>query len=96
MWHLLVGTPKLYTGTAPTTVTLGAGEIVIGVLIHATTTNGTVAILGQPAITAIAGAPPTWLGFNHTLFQVNANSNSVVFAGGVDAYAVHTVKQGNT
>lgn len=93
MWQILAGTLKQYAGTSGT-VTLGAGEIIILVIAHASAGGATAVILGGPTIPVINGAQPLVIQNYHSLQQVNPTSNTVVFTG-TDMYYVQSVKQGN-
>ena len=97
-WHNLVGTPKQYAGTSGT-VTLGAGEVLLYITAWASASSATVQILGGPTIpipqsnaTNPAAIWTFWV--EHTLFQANQASMSIVFTNTAH-YFVHTVKQGN-
>lgn len=94
MWHELVGTPKYYAGTAGT-VTLGAGEVLISIVVHASAGSATVTLFGGTAIPIINGAAPTELRFAHTLWQATSVNGGTIVLANTDSYFVHSVKEGH-
>ncbi len=91
----IVGTPKQYAPPSGVgTVTIGPGEWIVFLIVHASAANATVSILGGPAIQVpITGSgAPTTIPFPHELMQRNAsNTGQIVFTNTDQAY-VHTVK----
>lgn len=96
MWHHLIGKLGQFAGTAAATQAIPAGSSLLLLIAHASGTSGTVTIFGGPAITIVAGAQPLYLQNYHTLMKAEAGNNSIVFSGGgIDAWYIQTISQGN-
>jgi len=53
----IIGVPKYYSGSAGTTVSLAAGETLLGLWVVATGSSGTVTVDGGSTITLIQNVP---------------------------------------
>ncbi len=100
MWHDLIGKPIYYAGMSGT-VTLGNGEVVHLITVHAAAAAGSFSIFGGPSIVVPAGgaapnsSPPIFYQFYHTLYVAPFNGSSTIVFTGTDHYFVHTIRQGN-
>lgn len=98
MWHDFIGKAAYYAGVSGT-ITLGKGEILHLVTVHApVSVSASFTIFGGPPITVIASgptAPPAMYQFYHTLFVAPfAGSSTLVFTN-TDHFFVHTIQAGN-
>lgn len=94
MWQGLPGKFKDYGG-ASGTITIGPGECLITLIVHASSANATFQVFGGATVPVINGANALIIQHNHTGFQANSlNAGTVIFTN-TDEYYVVTWKAGN-